>query len=134
MNADGGEKRRLTRNGGRNVAPAWSPDGQRIAFERHVGRAKYGPCLDCGRASTFQVYVMNANGTQARKLAQDGAQPVWSPDGRKIAFTGLTQRYKALPPSETNVFVMNADGSAQRNLTRDAGVRDSQPVWSPAQK
>jgi TolB protein len=74
---------------------------------------------------------MNADGSEARMLAQDGAEPVWSPDGRKIAFTGL---YPGDKGYKANVFVMNADGSGQRNLTRGAGVRDSQPVWSPAQK
>ena len=122
MNADGSGQRRLTRNGARNFAPAWSPDGQRIAFERRVGRGKYGSCSGCGRASTFQVYVMNADGSEARMLAQDGAQPFWSPDGQKIAFE-----------KQSDIYVMNADGSGQRKLTRGAR-RDSQPVWSPAQK
>ena len=70
MNADGSGKRRLTRNGGQNVAPAWSPDGQTIAFERRLGRAKYGPCNGCGRASSFEVYVMNADGTMPRRLTR----------------------------------------------------------------
>ena len=55
-------------------------------------------------------------------LAQDGAQPFWSPDGRKIAFE-----------RQSDIHVMNADGSGQRKLTRGAR-RESQPVWSPAQK
>ena len=123
MNADGSGKRRLTRNGGRNFAPAWSPDGRRIAFEHRLGREKYGSCSGCGRASTFQVYVVNADGTGERMLAQDGAQPFWSPDGRKIAFE-----------RKSDIYVMNADGSGQRNLTRSAGRGESLPVWSPARK
>ena len=122
MNADGSGQRRLTRNGARNFAPAWSPDGQRIAFERRVGRKKYGSCSGCGRASTFQVYVMNTDGSAARMLAQDGAQPFWSPDGQKIAFE-----------RKSDIYVMNADGSGQRKLTRGAH-RESQPVWSPGLK
>ena len=121
MNADGSGQRRLTHNGARNFAPAWSPDGQRIAFERRVGRG--GPqCLGCGAASTFQVYIMNADGSEARMLAQDGAQPFWSPDGQKIAFQ-----------KQTDIYVMNADGSGQRKLTGGAR-RESQPVWSPTLK
>jgi TolB protein len=122
MNADGSGQRRLTRNGARNFAPAWSPDGRRIAFERRVGREKYGGCSGCGRASTFQVYVMNADGSGARMLAQGGTQPFWSPDGQKIAFE-----------RQSDIYVMNTDGSGQRKLTRGAR-RESQPVWSPAQK
>ena len=119
MNANGSGQRRLTRNGERNVSPAWSPDGRRIVFERRIGREKTGPCSGCGRASTFQVWVMNAGGSEARILAQDGAQPVWSPDGRRIAFE-----------RQSDIYVMNADGSGQRNLTRGAGRRESGPVWS----
>ncbi len=69
MNADGSGQRRLTRNGARSVAPAWSPDGQRIAFER-LG----------------DVYVIDADGTGERRLSQIGTHPSWSPDGQKIAF------------------------------------------------
>jgi TolB protein len=124
MNADGSGQRRLTLNGARNFAPAWSPDGQRIAFERRVGREneKTGSCRRCGTASTFQVYVVNADGSEARILAQDGAQPFWSPDGQKITFE-----------KQSDIYVMNADGSGQRNLTR-TGRRESSPVWSPAQR
>jgi TolB protein len=123
MNADGGGQRRLSRNGARNFAPSWSPDGQRIAFERRVGRERYGSCSRCGRASSFQVYVINADGTEERLLARDAAQPFWSPDGQKIAFE-----------RQSDIYVMDADGTGQRNLTRGAGRRESQPVWSPTQR
>jgi Tol biopolymer transport system component len=132
MNADGSGQRRLTRNGARNVAPAWSPDGRRIAFERRVGREKYGRCDGCGRAVTFQVYVMNADGSEARMLAQDGSRPVWSPNGQKIAFEKHPRGI--VFARQSDISVMNADGSGQRNLTRGAGRRESSPVWSPAQK
>jgi len=65
---------------------------------------------------------MNADGSEARMLARDGAQPSWSPDGRKIAFE-----------RNLDIFVMNADGSGQRKVTRGAR-RESSPVWSPAQR
>jgi Tol biopolymer transport system component len=133
MNADGSGQRRLTNNGGRNFAPAWSPDGRRIVFERRVGREQYGTCPGCGKASTLQVYVVNADGSDARKLAQDAAQPVWSPDGRKIAFEKIPSGTRLPFAWKSDIYVMNSDGSGQRHLTRGAD-RESQPVWSPAQK
>jgi TolB protein len=134
MNADGSGQRRLTLNGARNFAPAWSPDGQRIVFERRLGREseKTGTCRRCGTALTFQVYVMNTDGSEARMLAQDGVEPVWSPDGRKIAFKKELRRGIGWPV-ESDIYVMNADGSGQRKLTRGPR-RESSPVWSPAQR
>ena len=127
MNADGSRQRRLTRNGGRNFVPAWSPDGQQIAFERRLGRKKYGPCNGCGRASTFEIWVMNADGSGQRRLTKQGAQPGWSPDGQEIGF--MSER-----GGNPEIYVMNADGSQQRNLTRTRGPKESGLVWSPAQK
>jgi Tol biopolymer transport system component len=72
---------------------------------------------------------MNADGSGQQRLARSGSQPTWSPDGRKIAFVSKRDRNW-----NSDIYVMNADGSGQRNLTRGAGRRESQPVWSPAQK
>ena len=129
VSADGSGQQRLTRNGARNFAPAWSPDGQMIAFERRLGRRHYGNprCSKCGRASIFEVYVMNADGSGQRRLTQRGAQPLWSPDGRRIAF--VSER-----DGNAEVYVMNADGSGQRNLTRSRLGDEGSFAWSPGQK
>jgi Tol biopolymer transport system component len=54
----------------------WSPDGSKIAFMSN-------------RGGTFQLYLMNADGTNQRRLIDGEEQtffPSWSPDGRKMAF------------------------------------------------
>ncbi len=80
------------------------------------------------------IHVMNADGSGKRLLTRNavhgGGGGVWSPDGRKIAFTGGDDR------NGWDVYVMNADGSGQRNLTRRPvyyGVQRSgpSPAWSP---
>jgi len=68
---------------GRGLAPAWSPDGQVIAYIRDDG-----------------VYVMNADGSGSRKLAEHGwfdeLNPTrdervlrWSPDGKWVLYHWL---------------------------------------------
>ena len=113
MNADGSGQRRLTRNGARDFAPAWSPDGQKIAFERQR-KTRCGRSHGCGGASAFEVDVMNADGSGQRRLTSKAARShCWSLDGRKIAF--ISKR-----DGNREIYVMNADGSGQRILTRSA--------------
>jgi hypothetical protein len=57
--------------------------------------------------------------------ATNAGGPMWSPDGRKIAYTVCRW-----PDEPCEVYVMNADGSGQRNLT-DAWGPDVFPTWSP---
>jgi TolB protein len=54
----------------------------------------------------------------------DNADPAWSPDGTKIAFTSTRTGIE-------QVWVMNADGSGQAQLTFDPFVHDQLPDWSP---
>ena len=65
----------------------------------------------------------NLTRTRTRMTLNEGA--VWSPDGRKIAFTRLSG---SAPAPE--IYVMNADGSGQRRLTRST-TADIFPAWSP---
>jgi dipeptidyl aminopeptidase/acylaminoacyl peptidase/CubicO group peptidase (beta-lactamase class C family) len=70
-----GEPRRLTR-GPSDTAPAWSPDGGRIAFLR----AEDGPA---------QLWLLPADGGEAEQLTTlplGAGAPMWSPDGARIAF------------------------------------------------
>ena len=97
----------LTGNGEEERAPAWSPDGSRIAYMCRKG----GPIV-LEKPTTFEICVMNADGTGVTQLTvNDGIPdltPTWSPDGRQIMF------HRALD-GINQLFVMNStrneDGS-----------------------
>ncbi|MBC7085148.1 MAG: PD40 domain-containing protein [Methanomethylovorans sp.] len=81
MDTDGTNKTKLILpNASIYFYPSWSPDGQKIAFERRS---------DVGR---YDVVVIKADGSDSAILTADirgGAFPKWSPKGDKIAFVSL---------------------------------------------
>ena len=106
-NADSGEQRRLT-TGGSDGQPAWSPNGQQIAYISQ----------DDGN---FEIYRINADGSNKVRLTNNPSSdglPVWSPDGQWIAFRSDRGGGWA-------IYAMRADGSDVRKIV-DAPVL---PVW-----
>ena len=104
------EPRRLT-TGPRDTHPRWSPAGDQLAFVR-------APEQD-GRVQPPQVHLIAMAGGEGRALTtipRGAANPVWSPDGRTIAFTAtakpeeLTKKPekdpKAEPPRQSDVRVI----------------------------
>jgi hypothetical protein len=106
-NADTGEQRRLT-TGGSDGQPAWSPNGQQIAYISQ----------DDGN---FEIYRINADGSNKVRLTNNPSSdglPVWSPDGQWIAF-------RSDRGGSWAIYAMRADGSDVRKVV-DAAVL---PVW-----
>jgi Tol biopolymer transport system component len=118
MDADGRGQSRLTEREGEvdsparlffQVDPAWSPDGTRLAFSSR-------------RTGTFDVYVMNADGSRTRRLTsgkEHDSHPTWAPDGTRLAFE-----------RNGDVFVVRADGSGAHRIS-DVTAEESEPRWSP---
>jgi len=72
------------------------------------------------------IWVMDADGRNEKQLTT-GRAPVWSPDGKQIAFS---RRADGLRTYECDIYIMNADGSNIRQLT-GGPENDSKPAWSP---
>jgi TolB protein len=126
MNADGTDKRQLTRDTFESEGPAWSPDGTQIAFT-----------IDTYSGSS-DIYVMNADGSNLRRLTTNGgAGPAWSPvppgggtSGTRIAFI------RSAPESDLYVMAVpdgtDAASTDPQRLTKTGrNMAVVGPAWSP---
>jgi serine/threonine protein kinase len=95
--------------------PAFSPDGERIAFRSS---------RDGGG-----IFVMGRTGEAVRRLTRRGFKPAWSPDGREIVFTSENAD---LDPQNTlglsSLWAVNVTSGEERQLGNVDAVL---PSWSP---
>ena len=113
MGADGTNEITVAKQAsGVKGAPAWSPDGLKLAFH-------------ADRGDGFDVYVVDSVTRRFTRLTNsegDDRNPAWSPDGTRIAFDSTRDGTRG-------IYVMNADGRGQTGLT--TGAASLAPTWSP---
>ena len=118
IDADGSNCQQLTDWEGREMRPAWSPDGRQIVFtSNHTGN--------------FELYIMEADGRNARRVTTspiDEDYPAWSNDGQWLAFS--RELPKPGGPGVKNIFVMTITGDHLTNIT-ELEVEYWSPVWIP---
>jgi len=96
--------------------PAFSPDGERIAFRSN--REPAG------------IYLMEATGENLRPVTAGGFNPSWSPDGKEIVYSEAGRDVPSVRNTvPSKLWIINVETGAKRLLTdRDA----MQPAWSPS--
>jgi dipeptidyl aminopeptidase/acylaminoacyl peptidase len=85
-------------------SPSWSPDGSEIAFQ-----------------GTYEIQVMDADGSNQRNLGVRGYAPVWSPDGERIAFA---TRVDFTPDHGGDIYTMASDGTNPVKIVEGSGGID----------
>jgi Tol biopolymer transport system component len=100
---------RLTNDPGDDIIPAWSPQGDYIAFMSN-------------RTGSYEIFIIKPDGSSisqiTNNITKDALDPVWSPDGSKIGFE-----------VEWQLFIMNNDGSQLENII--PGTISHGLKWSP---
>ena len=123
MNTDGTNKQLLSPPGKSFSASSISPDGKMIA-------------INSADWNGTQIFVMNIDGSGLKQLTftvdknyydtgfpRGGTEnPVWSPDGSRIAYVSFEN-------SNPDIFAINANGSGNKRLT-DNPLRDESPSWT----
>lgn len=131
---DGGDAKRITKDEHGNVNPVWSPDGSRIAFVSHRGES-----APTDAPPAPGIYTVGSDGSDEKLVALGGRnrgttpEPVWSPDGRYIAFRDYDHDYSDEEGASTFQYflaVVGVDGSGFRKVAKSDSVI-SMPAWSP---
>jgi TolB protein len=116
--ADGsGKLTRLTSARGYDAEGSISADGKHIVF-----------CSNRSGEKNFQLYIMDADGKNVRKLTNApgcyNGGPFFSPDGKRVIFRADRKK-----PDHLQLMVINADGTGERALTDDLHWVQWGPYW-----
>ncbi len=142
LDGKSGSIRQLTYGTGSNTQPAWSPDGQTLAF-----------LSDSGEQT--QIYLLSLNGGEAHQLTTlpqgVAGGPDWSPDGSSIAFSATKGREAPVDPTAPyrvtrhvyrfdgmgyldaliqDLYLVSVADGGIRQLTDDVN-HNTAPRWSP---
>jgi Tol biopolymer transport system component len=133
VRTDGSDERQLVPSSGitADIPGAWSPNGHVLAFTRRMYLNR-----ELDFESRTAIYVVAADGSGVRRFIDQASEPVWSPDGRLIAYVSDRDRNGKLTYGDrtsfaNELYVTNADGSEPKRLTTTRDLNERTPAWSP---
>ena len=109
MNADGTSQARLTNNEVGEIGAKFSPNGQKIVYQRRETST-----------DPWQIWTANADGSGQTRLTNTSTvdkYPSWRPDGQKILFSRCS--------GSCDLFLMNPDGTGQAPIASTATDEDN---------
>jgi TolB protein len=112
---DGSQRKEFITGSGLEVEPAFSPEGNKIAFAS-------------GRFGNPHLFVRDLDSKTDTRITFAGwynSSPSWRPDAKKLAFAGYDREI-----DRYDVFIVNPDGRQMERLTLDQGDNEK-PSWSP---
>lgn len=120
--------RQLTSGAFYDHAVSFSPRGDEIAF-----LSNHEPDPDA--INNSDIFAVDFSG-QTRQITQTKGceyDPVWSPDGKSIAYTATRRDITTIDSvaEDTHLWVIPATGGAGRELATDQDRRVRDPRWSP---
>jgi Tol biopolymer transport system component len=124
INADGSNPVNVTRTPDVDeVYPKVSPDGTKVCFAGDEGK---------GAARMRNLYLMNLDGTGRTRIAENGREPCWSPDGTAIAYLkGEFQKYNLMDFATKGLFIYDLKTGQTRQHSNKKIEHLYTLNWSP---